>query len=193
MQNRESSVIKVWDILVRVFHWALMLFFFIAYVTGGELDLIHAYAGYGILGLLTFRLLWGLIGTRFSRFRQFIYSPQQTLNYLKSMLSNKSPRYLGHNPAGGYMVLALIGSVAMTAALGIALYATEGGGPWSNSFIAGFNGDWLEEIHEFFANLSVFLISLHVLGVLISSLKHSENLVRSMLSGTKNRRPGDIE
>ena len=193
MQDNKSSTIKVWDLLVRVFHWALVLFFLIAYVTAEELDLVHAYAGYTILGLLTFRLLWGLIGTRFARFKQFMCPPQHTSEYLKSMLSNTSPRYLGHNPAGGYAVLALIVSVAMTALLGMALYATEGGGPWADSFIAGFNGDWLEDIHEFFANWSVLLIGFHVLGVLVSSFKHRENLVRSMWIGTKHRRPGDIE
>lgn len=193
MKNRENGVIKVWDILVRVFHWALVLFFFIAYVTAEEWDVVHAYAGYSILGLLTFRLLWGLIGTRFARFKQFIYSPQYTLDYLKSILSSKSPRYLGHNPAGGYMVLALIVSVAMTALLGMALYATEGGGVWADSFIAGFSPSGLDDTHEFFANLSVLLIGLHVLGVLVSSLKHRENLVRSMLTGTKGRRPNDIQ
>ena len=193
MQDNKDSAIKIWDVLVRVFHWALVLFFLIAYVTADELALVHAYTGYGVLGLLTFRLLWGLIGTRFARFKQFIYRPQYTLDYLKSMFSSKSPRYLGHNPAGGYMVLALIASVALTALLGMALYATEGGGVWADSFIAGFNAGWLDDIHEFFANLSVILIGLHVLGVLVSSLKHRENLVRSMFTGTKGRRPDDIQ
>ena len=193
VNNNQATDKKVWDILVRVFHWSLVGFFFIAYVTAEELDVVHAYAGYAILGLLSFRVLWGLVGTRYARFTQFVYRPQHTIDYLKTMLTSRSERYIGHNPAGGYMVLALILSVAMTALVGMALYATEGGGPWNDTFIAGWYGEWLEEIHEFFANLSVLLIGLHVFGVLVSSLKHRENLVRSMWTGRKEQRPTDVD
>jgi len=193
VNNSQGATKKIWDILVRVFHWSLVLFFFTAYVSAEELDVVHAYAGYAILGLLGFRVLWGLVGTRYARFAQFVYSPQHTIGYLKTMLSSKSERYIGHNPAGGYMVLALLLSVAMTAILGMVLYATEGGGPWADTFVAGWHGDWLEDVHEFFANFSLLLIGLHVFGVLVSSLKHRENLVRSMWTGRKETRPDDVD
>lgn len=184
--------IKVWDLLVRVFHWSLVSFFVIAYVTEDDFESLHVFSGYALLGLVLFRLVWAVVGTHYARFSQFIYSPMVVKQYLLGMLTNASLRYIGHNPAGGYMVLALLFSIVVTALLGMALYATEGGGPLANTWVAGWHGEWLEELHEGVANFTVLLIGGHLIGVLVSSLKHRENLVKSMWNGVKQRRKGDV-
>ena len=185
--------LTVWDPLIRIFHWSLVLFFFLAYVTEDDFQTIHVYSGYALLGLIGFRLVWGFIGTHYARFQQFIYAPGTVENYFYSLFAPHSPRYLGHNPAGGYMVIALMLSISITGLLGLVLYATEGGGPLSQTFFAGWHSEWLEELHEIAANVCVLLISIHIFGVLVSSLKHRENLVKSMFTGIKPQRPGDIE
>ena len=185
--------LMIWDPLIRIFHWSLVIFFLLAYITEDDFQTIHVYSGYALLGLIGFRLVWGLIGTHYARFQQFIYAPRKVEIYLYSLFAPSSPRYLGHNPAGGYMVIALMLNITATCLLGLALYATEGGGPLSHTFFASWHGEWLEELHEVIANFCVLLILLHIFGVLISSIKHRENLIRSMLTGIKSRRPGDIE
>lgn len=187
MQNN-SSLIKVWDPLVRIFHWSLVLSFFIAYVTEEDFITIHTFAGYTLLGLLMFRVIWGLIGSRYARFSDFVYSPQNIKLFLKDTLRLKAKRYLGHNPAGGAMILLMIISLLITSVTGIALYGVEEqAGPLASWFTQGhsFWGEALEELHEFFANFSLFLIFIHVAGVVVESFIHKENLVKSMIDGMK--------
>ena len=185
MKQQTSYLINVWDPLIRVFHWALVFFFFLAYVTEDDWVTIHSYAGYSIALLIIFRLLWGFIGTRHARFNDFITSPAEVIIYLKRLISGKAKRYIGHNPAGAAMILALLASLSLTVFTGISLYATEGYGPLAETFMASFSGDWLEEIHEFFANFTLLLIVGHVCGVLVSSLLHRENLIKAMITGKK--------
>jgi len=179
---------RVWDPLVRVFHWTLVLAFTIAYVTEDEFLDLHVFAGYVIAGLIGFRLVWGLIGTRHARFTDFVRRPSVVWAYMKSMLSGRPKRHLGHNPAGGAMVMALLLSLVLTVVTGLAYYgAGEFSGPLAATLAnAGpFWADVLEESHEFLANLTVLLVVLHVAGVVFASLQHRENLVRSMINGRK--------
>lgn len=126
---REQSI-KVWDSFVRVFHWALVLFFIIAYATGEEESLVHVWSGYAIAALLALRVVWGLVGSRHARFSDFIYRPSEIKAYARSLLNGSAKRYLGHNPLGGLMVVALLLSLAMTSLSGMMLYgAEEGKGP----------------------------------------------------------------
>lgn len=185
IQHKELKRIRVWDPLVRIFHWALVGFFAIAWISAEEIESIHVWAGYTIAALVAFRLVWGVIGTRYARFSDFIYSWSNTKAYLKDLLKRRPSHYLGHNPAGGLMVIALLLALAMLTFSGMALLATDGEGPLAATFIAGWSGHWLKDIHEFFANLLLLMIGLHVIGVLVSSLLHSENLVRSMITGDK--------
>lgn len=186
---------KVWDPLVRVFHWTLVLAFAIAYVTEDEFLDLHLFAGYVIAGLIGFRLLWGLIGSRHARFSDFVRRPSTVLAYLKSMRSGHPRRYLGHNPAGGAMVIALLLSLVLTVVTGIAYYgAGEFSGPLAASLAGAgpFWADVLEESHEFLANLTVLLVVLHVAGVVLASVQHRENLVAAMVHGRKRvAQPGD--
>lgn len=182
------KLVKVWDPLVRLFHWSLVTAFFVAYFTEDDLLDLHVYAGYLIGGLLVFRLLWGFVGSHHARFRDFVKRPSEVWAYLKSIAGLHPKRYLGHNPAGGAMVIALLVSLVMVTLSGIALYGVEeSAGPLAASLggVGDFWADVLEEIHEFFANFTLLLVFLHVLGVLMASRQHKENLVKSMVNGFK--------
>lgn len=181
--------IKVWDPLVRVFHWGLVVAFFIAYLTEDELLTVHIYAGYTVLGLVLFRIIWGFIGTPYARFNSFVTSPRRAWHYLKDTLGRHAKHYLGHNPAGGAMIILLIISLIITTLTGIVVYgAVESAGPmgaWLGNS-GEFWEDLLEEVHEFFANFTVALVIIHVLGVIVESRIHRENLVKAMVTGYKS-------
>ena len=203
--------IRVWDPLVRLFHWSLVAAFTVAYFTGEEGSLVHIWSGYAVIGLVVFRIAWGFIGSRHARFGDFLYSPARTMQYLKSLVTRHPESYLGHTPAGGWMILLLLGAVLVTSLTGIKVYGLEGYGPLAAggpdvSLVAaaraddevherehehGENGEedaaeeFWEELHEFFANLTVLLIFVHVAGVIVTSVIHRENLVKAMLTGNK--------
>jgi len=206
----QPDTIKVWDPLLRFFHWALVLLFIISFATGEDESIIHIWSGYGVAGLIVFRLLWGLIGPKYARFSNFIYSPQDILVYGRGLFDGSAKRYLGHNPLGGLMVVALLLSLSMASLTGMMLYgAEEAKGPLASVMQAenkivlpqlistaqadddedheyrGGESEVLEESHEFFANLSILLIVFHLVGVLFESLFHRESLIRSMFNGYK--------
>jgi cytochrome b len=171
---RLPATVKVWDLFVRVFHWSLVTLFVIAYVTGDEVERVHVAAGYAIGGLIVLRVVWGVFGPRHARFSTFVQTPRAVYVYLRDAALLKAPRYLGHNPAGGAMILALLAMLAGTCITGY-MMTTD----------AYWGAKWLEHIHEIMANLTVILIVLHVLGVLIVSFEHRENLVKAMITGRK--------
>lgn len=182
--------VKVWDPLVRVFHWTLVIGFFTAYLTEGEEETftLHSWAGYTVLGLVLVRLLWGFIGSRHARFSDFVHRPATVKDYVVSVFRRSPRRYLGHNPAGGLMIVVLLASLLMTGFFGMALYAVEEqAGPLAGWFGALGEGweEWFEEAHELFANFTVLLVVTHVAGVVVESLLHRENLVRAMFTGRK--------
>lgn len=166
--------ILVWDLPVRVFHWLLAASFAGAYWLSEteRLRNVHVNLGYAVLGLVAFRVVWGFTGTRFARFRSFLYSPREALDYLRGLAGHSGRRFLGHNPAGSYAIWAILGLAALTGVTGYATYNDIG-------------GDALEELHEFLANAWLWVVGLHVAGVVVSSLAHRENLVRSMITGYK--------
>ncbi|MBL4659689.1 MAG: cytochrome b/b6 domain-containing protein [Alcanivoracaceae bacterium] len=183
-----DNSIKVWDVLVRIFHWSLVIGFIVAYLSEDDYQEIHIYAGYTVLGLVIFRLIWGFIGSHYARFNNFVVKPSVTLSYLKDIKNHSAKRYIGHNPAGAMMILALIFSLIMTTVFGLMLYgAEEFSGPLAGLMtnISDSTAHNFEEIHEFFANFSLFLIILHVLGVVLAGYQHKENLVLSMINGRK--------
>ena len=196
---RAENTIRVWDISVRIFHWSLVIAFTIAYLTGEESDLIHAYAGYVVLALLCYRVVWGIIGSRHARFSSFLFSPSDIANYLKNVMGGTAKRYLGHNPAGSVMVFVLLISLSIATWTGLELYAIEGKGPLANNVLtvidtAHANGDehressgeeFWEELHEVASNFTLVMVFLHILGVLFSGKLHKENLVIAMVTGRK--------
>jgi len=188
LPNRNPSTVKAWDPLVRVFHWSLVFFFLLAFVTEDDWMNLHVWAGYAASMLIGFRLLWGLIGTRNARFLTFVKSPAFVKRHLRDMLSMKPPHYLGHNPVAAVMVVALLVSITLVAFSGMVLIASEGQGPLAGTLFAGLNGEAIEEIHEFFANFTLLLVFAHVAGVVVSSFMEGENLVRAMITGRKKAR-----
>ena len=185
--------VKVWDPLVRVFHWTLVIGFFTAYLTeGDEARLyLHSWAGYTVLALVLVRLVWGFIGTRHARFKDFVYRPATVKEYLGGVMRLSPRRYLGHNPAGGLMVVLLIISLLATTVLGMGVLAIEEQAGPLVGWLGGLGHAWeeaFEELHEFFANFTLFLVVVHVAGVLVDSFLHGENLVRSMITGRKSAR-----
>ncbi len=185
--NNTAKEIKVWDPLVRLFHWSLVLAFATAYATEDDYMALHVYAGYTIAGLLLIRLIWGFVGTQHARFSDFVRPPHEAWSYLKETITFKAKRYLGHNPAGGLMIVALLLSLLLTTLTGLGAYGIEGHGPLASwlSGIGEIGEDALEEIHEFFANFTLFLVAVHIAGVILGSISHGENLVRAMFTGTK--------
>lgn len=214
-----NNEIRVWDPLLRIFHWGLVLAFSIAYLTGEEESNVHIYAGYTVLGLIIFRMLWGFIGTRYARFDNFVYSPKTVLQYIKGLVAKKPKHYIGHNPAGGWMVITMLFCLFVVTISGLKVYAIEEGlGPLAsetpaliiiNSSYAsstsadgdddsdseyGKNGhaedeeaeEFWEEIHEVASNIMLFLIFMHIVGVIFSSRLHDEHLVKAMFTGKKS-------
>ena len=186
MAHHKSDDLKIWDPGIRLFHWALAATFALCWLSGDELQALHVYSGYLIGLLVAFRLIWGVIGPKHARFTDFVRSPSAIRSYVGQALRLNAPRYLGHNPAGGAMVIALLAALTVTVTTGIGLYAaTDFAGPLAGVVRGEFLADVLEEIHEFGANLTLALVVLHLGGVLFSSLAHSENLVRAMITGRK--------
>lgn len=180
--------IKVWDPLIRLFHWGLVGAFVIAWLTAeDDFADIHVVAGYTIFALVAVRLVWGVIGTRHARFSQFVTHPREAWGYLTDLVRFKARHYIGHNPAAAWMILALLLFLTLTGISGMMLYgAEEQAGPMA-TLMAPFGAweDGLEELHEFLAGFTLALVGLHVAGVLVSSLAHRENLIRAMITGRK--------
>lgn len=182
------AMVKVWDPVVRIFHWSLVCTFFLAYFTDDDFLSLHVWAGYIVMLLIFLRILWGFVGTKHARFTDFIYPWTTIKPFLLGTLSLRAPRYLGHNPAGGAMIIILLLALLLTSVSGLAVYAAEeAAGPLAGMFagVGEFWSDVFEELHEFFANLTVFLVLLHVAGVVIESIIHRENLIGAMLHGYK--------
>ncbi len=172
-RSERPATVRVWDPLVRLFHWSLVISFTIAWLGEGGRGL-HQAAGYVVLALVAVRLIWGFVGSRHARFRDFVPRPQGLLAYLKSLRSGHPRRYLGHNPAGGAMILLLLAMLILT-----------GGSGWLMTTDAFWGIEWVENLHAVAANLTVVLVFAHVAGVLFSSLAHRENLVLAMINGRK--------
>lgn len=179
------KLVKVWDLPLRIFHWLLVAGFFVAYLTEEDLLDVHVWAGYLVLGLLIFRLLWGFVGNDYARFSSFLCSPIRSCVYVKDAIALKSRRYLGHNPAGAGMIVMLIISLFMTVSSGLAVYAADQNlGPLAGMVGSSQEELW-EEAHEIAANFTLLLVFLHVVGVAFESVIHSENLVKAMWNGYK--------
>jgi cytochrome b len=175
-----AKQILVWDIPTRVFHWLLAVSFAGAFLTAESERYrdIHVVLGYTLLGLIAFRLVWGFAGSRYARFRSFLFKPAEIAAYVVALVKGKPAHYAGHNPAGSVAVFALLALGIASGLTGVAVFQDVG-------------GDALEELHEFVSNAMLAVVGLHVLGVLASSLLHRENLVRAMVTGRKPARANE--
>ena len=201
MRIVDTTEVPVWDPLVRLFHWTLFVSFCAAWFTEGELfeglqdrlsgewlQLVHIWAGYTIAGLLVFRVLWGFVGPRYARFSDFVYSPRVVLAYVRDVLTLRARRTLGHNPAGGAMIVALLLGLTATIVTGLALYGADKGlGPLAAMLAESSDAaiDTIKEAHEVATNFTLLLVAGHLLGVVWETLLHRENLVRAMITGRK--------
>ncbi|MBU2360111.1 MAG: cytochrome b/b6 domain-containing protein [Alphaproteobacteria bacterium] len=166
--------VKVWDLGVRLFHWSLVA------SVGGAWVLtdprwLHRSIGYVVIGLIAFRLVWGLIGTRHARWADFIPGPGPLIRYLAAIVRGREARTLGHNPAGAAMIVALLALLSGICATGVMMGMDR-----------YFGQDWVEHWHKWLVNGLLLLIVLHLAGVLLASLRHKENLVAAMIHGQKD-------
>ncbi len=189
MNKQLPKHLAVWDPLIRIFHWSLAVFFVVAYALDDSWILLHSYSGYSILLLLGFRLVWGFIGTPYARFSNFLVSPKRVIHYLHMLLRGSPQRFIGHNPAGGAMIAALLLVLAFTTLSGICLLAIEGSGPLRNSVAAQWPGGVVQQVHDISSQFTIVLVALHIVGVFVSSYLHKENLVRAMFNGKKSEKP----
>ena len=171
---KPPATVKVWDPCVRIFHWSLVALFVVAFLTGDEIEWLHLTAGYAIAALVTLRIAWGFFGPRYARFSDFVKGPRAILAYVGKAIRLEAPRTLGHNPAGGAMIVALLLLLVGLSVTGI-LMTTD----------AFWGSKTLEEVHEVLAYATLGLVVLHVIGVVLASVEHGENLVKSMVTGRK--------
>lgn len=166
--------ILVWDWPVRIGHWLMVGGFVVAWLTGDSetFRLVHVIAGATVLAVATFRLPWGFIGSRYARFVDFVRGPSAVKEYAESLLKLEPAHHVGHNPAGGWAIVLLLGLGILTGLAGWAIYNDLG-------------GDWLEELHEGLASAMLTMVFIHLIGVFSGSLLHGENLLRAMLTGRK--------
>ena len=170
----ENTTVKVWDWPVRVFHWTLAASVLGAFVTGENEDFerLHQTLGWVAAGLIAFRVVWGLIGTRYARFREFVRGPAQVWAYVKSVRSGQAQHFVGHNPVGAIAVIVLMVLVSLSVYTGWLLTADD-------------VAEWLEDAHEIAANTLITVVLVHVIGVLWGSRTHGENLLKAILTGRK--------
>ena len=203
--------VTVWDPIVRVGHWALVAAFAIAYLSaeeeGGSPHALHVWGGYVIGAIVALRVLWGFVGPQYARFSNFVCGPIIAIKYLFDLIAGRARRYVGHSPAGGAMVIALLVCLAGTVATGVVANGEHSKGPLAaNGAVitmvaqaeeneGGGAGDGekgggeksiIGEFHGALANITLVLVVLHVLGVGLASYAHRENLVAAMLTGKKH-------
>ena len=169
-------MVRVWDPLVRVFHWSLVASFALAWFTSGARGELHQWAGYAAASLVLMRLLWGFIGTPYARFSQFVQGPKAVTKYLRAIITGNEVRHVGHNPAGGIMILALLLAISITALTG-----------WLATTDSYYGDERVQILHSLCADGVLFLVLVHVGGVALASLHHRENLVKAMFTGRKRK------
>ncbi len=173
-----KQAIMVWDMPVRVFHWLLVICFAGAWLTSESerLQMIHYAFGYTACLLVLIRLVWGVIGTRYARFTQFLKSPKAVLEHFMAMLRGHPHHDVGHNPAGGLVMVALM---LLILVIGVSGYLS----------VKELLGDFAGEIHESVASLALAVVILHILAAIVMSLMEKQNLVKSMVDGKKQGMP----
>ena len=172
--DKSDATVKVWDPVVRLFHWTI--------VTGVVLNLwvfehgkyLHRITGYVVVAALATRLVWGIVGTRHARFSDFFPTPRRVIAHLSALVRGEDPRRLGHSPLGALMMLALM---AILAGLGLT--------GWMMGLDAFWGVKWVEEVHGLLANGMIALAILHIAAAVIESVRHRENLPWAMVTGRK--------
>ena len=185
------SKVRVWDRFVRFFHWTLAASFAASYwsAKAGKSEL-HAVLGYFVAGLLVARVFWGFYGSNFARFSDFVHSPAIVWSYLRAIAAGHPRRFLGHNPAGGYMAIALLSALGIVCVTGLSVFAViDFDGPLTGLLIVSDRTAYvLEDVHALAVNVVLVMIAIHLIGVIAASFQHRENIVRAMITGFKESR-----
>ena len=178
-----GTVVRVWDPFLRAFHWTLAASFAAAWFSANRWESLHEWAGYVAEGLIVVRIAFGFFGARYARFSQFVRSPRVVTAYFKDLAIGRERRFIGHNPAGGAMIVALLAGVLVTATTG-----------WALTTDALWGSVAAQDAHALVAHGVLTLIGLHLVGVALASLRHRENLAWAMIVGVK-RAPeaGDVD
>jgi cytochrome b len=191
LSKKSGRPIQVWDLPTRAFHWLLVTLVVVSFISGkigGTWMQYHMWSGYAVLGLLMFRMAWGFAGGRHARFSAFVRGPGAVMRYTRTLLKPEAPRHLGHNPLGGWSVLAMLLALSVQAVTG--LFAnddifTEGPlYPW----VSKATSDWLTQIHKLNQGIILLLVGVHVMAVLFYLIIKHENLIQPMFTGRKHWR-----
>ena len=174
---RSATTVQVWDLPLRFWHWALAILVLVAWVTPNVYDRLHRLAGYAVIGLLAFRLIWGFAGTRYARFGKLGVRLRAAPRYIWNLRRGITGRYIGLNPAGTVMLVALLLTLAVSAITGAMEVTVTFFGVW-----------WVEDTHAYASDAVIILVALHVLGVIVVGLLQRQNLVRAMFTGRKQLR-----
>lgn len=172
--DQETGWVRVWDPLVRSFHWGLALSFLAAWLSANAWENVHIWAGFAAGGLIVLRVAWGFIGTPYARFSQFVHPPRHVVEYLKAVARGSEARHIGHNPAGGAMIVVLMLAMSATVVTG-----------WLLTTDAFWGVSWMQHLHDWIAHGMIVLVGLHIAGVTLASYRHRENLVTAMIIGNK--------
>jgi len=172
--------VRVWDPFVRLFHWSLVVSFAVAWLTAHSWDDLHMLAGFAAGGLVLLRVAWGFVGTPHARFSSFVRRPQTVIAYIKAILTGTEARHLGHNPAGGAMIIALMATMVATAFTG-----------WLLTTDTFWGVTWMQHLHHWSADAVLLLVVGHLAGVALASVRHRENLVTAMIVGRKRAVDGE--
>jgi cytochrome b len=187
--NEQPATVKVWDRFLRFFHWTLVICFATAFISGElRASELHVLVGYLLCVLLAARLYWGFKGGEYARFRAFMFPISESIDYLRAMLRGNPKHYYGHNPAGALMVFTLLGLLVVIFVSGLLSLGTidyEGPLVFLANRVSDETSYAFRHLHEFLPNIALALVALHLLGVLVGSIQHKENLVRAMLTGKK--------
>jgi cytochrome b len=175
--------VRVWDPIVRIFHWTVALGVLANLTILRNRETPHIYVGYIIVAALLVRLAWGFLARGHPRFTSFVPTPRNLLGYVRLLLAGREPRYVGHNPAGAAMMVALMVLVSIVGLTG-----------WMMGTDRYWGVGWVEHVHETSANIIIVAALLHVAGAIVESVRHKENLPWSMVTGYKRAATGsDID
>ena len=181
MNTQRQAFLKkqlIWDWPIRLFHWLLVLCFAGVWLTAESerWRLAHVTFGYTMAGLVVFRLVWGVVGTRHARFTSFLRGPAAVVGYIRSLVTLHPQHYAGHNPLGALAIVVFLVLILITAGTGYLIYHDA-------------SGEWAEEMHEAAAGVMLAAVIAHIIGVTVTSFLHRENLIRAMITGRKIAAP----
>lgn len=178
--HRSETKVRVWDPFIRLFHWSLVAGMVAAWFTSRVRSDTHQWIGLGIGGLVGLRICWGFVGTRYALLSNFVRRPKIVSAYISNIARGTERRFLGHNPAGGAMIIILIITILLTVGSG-----------WLMTTDAYYGDDLMQFIHSIFAYTVVLLVAFHLFGVALASIRHRENLIKAMVTGWKRNPTGD--